>query len=297
MMHGILLIISGIMTGLLFLLFHQKDLHPKYKKTVLIYNLLFFSIFLLVFFTHEMSNPLKLAMRNGFYHALSKATLEETTVHFIDEMEADIPVPNVKDHVLLDAPLLSQLPELPRGCEVTTLAMLLKDAGVEHVDKLTLAREIKKDFTPYKRMNGKTYFGNPNNGFVGNMYDKRFPGLGVYHTPIKELATEYLPSRIIDFTGSSFDEVERHLSNGATVWVIINTTFRKLSTYQFETWHTPSGVIQVTYYEHSVLLTGYDKQYVYFNDPLSGQKNRKVPKQDFIESWEQMGKQAITYIP
>jgi len=48
--------------------------------------------------------------------------------------------------------------------------------------------------------------------------------------------------------------------------------------------------------EHSVLLTGYDKDYIYFNDPLTGEKNKKAPLKDFEESWVQMGSQAITYL-
>lgn len=106
---------------------------------------------------------------------------------------------------ILDAPLIGQMPELPRGCEVTSLAMMLQDAGVK-VNKMTLAYQVKKDPTPYRNVNGQIYFGNPNTGFVGDMYSFNKPGLGVYHGPIGELAKAYLPNRIVDFTGSKLFE-------------------------------------------------------------------------------------------
>lgn len=207
----------------------------------------------------------------------------------------DVSIIKIKDSVLIDAPIIKQLPELPRGCEVTSLAMLLQHAGVE-VDKMTLAENIKKEPSTYRQENGVIYFGHPNDGFVGDMYSFHNPGLGVYHKPIKELADQFLPGRMIDLTGSDFQELKIHLSDNRPVWVIINTTYSRLPESRFQTWQTPSGPVDITYKEHSVLLTGYDAQYIYFNDPLTGEKNKKAPITEFEDSWVQMGSQAITYL-
>ncbi|AND41862.1 C39 family peptidase [Cytobacillus oceanisediminis] len=202
----------------------------------------------------------------------------------------------IKEETIIDAPAVNQFPELPRGCEVTSLSMLLQHAGIQ-ADKMTLAKEIKKNPEPYHIENGKIYFGHPNDGFIGDMYSFDNPGLGVYHKPVKELAEKYMPGSIEDLTGSDFEDLKIHLSDGRPVWVIINTAYKQLSDDFFQTWHTPSGKIQITYKEHSVLLTGYDQEYMYFNDPLTGEKNKKAPKNDFEKAWVQMGKQAITYLP
>lgn len=201
----------------------------------------------------------------------------------------------IKQQVLLDIPVIPQFPELPRGCEVTSLAMLLNHAGVT-VDKMTLAKEIRKNPATFEKKEGKIYYGHPNDGFVGDMYSFNNRGLGVYHTPIKELAETYLPDKIHDFTGDDFSSIKTHLSNEKPVWVIINTKYNELPDAYFQTWHTPSGVIDITYKEHSVLVTGYDDQYIYFNDPFSNIKNKKAPIKEFQAGWEQMGRQAITYL-
>jgi uncharacterized protein YvpB len=200
----------------------------------------------------------------------------------------------VKPSVLLQIPVVGQLPELQRGCEVTSLAMLLSHAGVK-ADKMVLAQQIRKDPTRFSRVNGVVHFGNPNDGFVGDIYTFKKSGLGVYHKPIAELAEKYLPGRVYDFSGSSFDRVIQQLSSGKPVWVITNSTYRYLPEAHWRTWQTPSGKIKVTYFEHCVLLTGFDKQYVYFNDPLTMGKNIKVSRADFQKSWEQIGNQAISY--
>lgn len=213
-----------------------------------------------------------------------------------EEVLNEFSIVKIKGSVIIDAPLIKQYPELPRGCEVTSLAMLLQFAG-ENVDKMTLANEVKKDPTPYSVSGGKVYFGNPHDGFVGDMYNLQNPGLGVFHEPIRELAEQYLPGRIIDMTGSDFEKLKIPLSAEQPVWVIINTAYQKISEDLFQTWETPSGAVKVTSKEHSVLVTGYDDQFIYFNDPLTGIKNKTAPIQDFKEAWVQMGSQAITILP
>jgi len=199
----------------------------------------------------------------------------------------------MKDTVSIKAPAISQFPELDRGCEVTSLAMLLQSAGV-HIDKLTLAKEIKKNPSQRTIKNGEIYYGDPNEGFVGNIYSYQKYGYGVYNKPIFELGNKYLPGRLINLTGHSFEDLKIYLSDDRPIWVIINTKYKKLPPSYFQTWNTENGKIHITYKEHSVLLTGYDQKYIYFNDPLTGQKN-KAPADSFMEAWVQMGSQAITY--
>ncbi|MGX4669975.1 C39 family peptidase [Cerasibacillus sp. JNUCC 74] len=198
---------------------------------------------------------------------------------------------NIKNEVKIDAPKIQQLPELPRGCEVTSLSMLLNHYGIQ-ADKMELAKKVKKDPTPYTKKGDEIFFGNPYNGFVGDMYSFDTPGMGVYHKPIAELATKYAGSKVRDFTGSNFDVIIEELNKQHPVWVIINTTYDKLPESQFTTWNTKSGKIDITMKQHAVLITGYDEKYIYFNDPLNFAD--KAPIDKFKAAWIQMGKQAIT---
>lgn len=228
-------------------------------------------------------------------HTKSKIDVEN---HYKDVKKV-VKIVNIKHQEIpkqkrIEVELIAQMPELPRGCEVTSLAMLLSYNGFK-VDKMKLAKEIKKDITPYNKQNGVISFGNPDDGFVGDMYSFKNPGLGVYHKPINELLKKYMGNKVVDITGSQFDKIIEYLAKGHPVWVINNTWFDTVPEQYWQNWHTPTGDIHITYKEHSVLVTGYDEEYVYFNDPLAKQKNRKVFKDKFINGWKQMGSQAVSY--
>ncbi|MED1086804.1 C39 family peptidase [Bacillus mycoides] len=192
--------------------------------------------------------------------------------------------------MLSNVPLIQQLPELDRGCEVTSLAMMLQYAGVS-VDKMKLANEIKKVNFMEDGVRG-----NPNEGFVGNIYTFSESGYGVYHGPLFQLAKKYLPDKAVDLTGKSIEEIYKSVKAGHPVVMITNATYASLDEDEFTTWETNSGDVSITYNEHCVVLVGYDKESVYIRDPLDDSLDVKVPRGKFEQAWVQMGSQAISYV-
>lgn len=193
--------------------------------------------------------------------------------------------------IVLDVPLINQMdaPRLYNGCEVTSLAMLLNFWGIG-VTKNELAAKIPR--VPLQYGDGTN--GNPHTGFVGNMEDG--PGLGVYNGPIFELAQTYLHNglKAANLTNAPFESLLEKVGQGIPVWVITTSNFSPVST--IEEWSTPEGSVNITYNMHSVVITGYDKENIYINNPY-GTKNQKVNKEKFIGSWQQMGSQAISIEP
>lgn len=200
----------------------------------------------------------------------------------------------LKGFILHHAPIIKQNPELPRGCEVTSVAMLLNEGGLP-VNKLELAEQVVKDPAPFKRLkSGKVSWGDPNRGFLGNMFDLSKPGYGVYHEPLSFLINSHMKGNGLDLTGMEFKDILYFLEKGHPIVTIINSRFSPV--HDWVSWEGPNGLVRATYREHAVLLVGYDQKYVYVNDPLSGQKNRKLNRASFEQGWIQMGRQALTYL-
>lgn len=239
--------------------------------------------------------------------AVEAGVEENTQINSLDELshrdQLDVNTEdqnqnNKKSHTIkasahLEAPLILQYPELPRGCELTSLTMLFQYYGIDK-SKTELLPELKRDTTPiaWKPGGGIAFWGHPNDGFVGDI-TLNSNGFGIYHEALFELLEQYIPSGI-DLTGKDFSEVEAQVSQGIPV-VVWTTTDNKVPDTWVE-WDSPSGLVKTTYKEHAVLLVGYDEENVYINDPLRNQPNFAVPKTQFIESWEAMGKQALSYI-
>lgn len=192
----------------------------------------------------------------------------------------------MKQEQKLNVPLENQMPDLPNGCEVTSLSMLMNYYGIK-VSKNELAETIQHvdSFT-----DGGKYRGNPHQGFVGHMTIAN-AGWCVYNEPLYNVARKYT-SHIENITGSDFLSLLKLVSTGHPVMIITTTTFNKVNNMQ--TWDTNTGKVNVTPSSHACVITGYSKpkKIVYVNNPY-GYKNQPVNWKNLQASYNQQGRQAL----
>lgn len=171
--------------------------------------------------------------------------------------------------------------------------MLMTAVG-HPVDKMTLAKEHPKDTTKLVMdSDGQIkYWGNPNAGFVGSVYDY---GYGIYHGPMVKFINELLPGSAKDLTGRPFSDILAEVAKGHPVLVWTTATFYPTTLWQ--TWGGPAGIVRATMEEHTVLLVGFDQNQFFVNDPLTGKRAEPVDPKSFLAAWKQLGEQAVTLIP
>lgn len=216
--------------------------------------------------------------------------IQKISLMEIKEEPKPEPIP---EQLILDVPLVRQNPELRYGCEVTSLTMMLQYAGV-NTNKMELYHRIKKDNDPIQRStNGDILrWGNPADGFVGDMTGKT-AGYAVFDKPMEELVNYYLPGKAVNLTNKSFDEVLLHVGKGYPVVVWTTGDYRLPD--RWEAWYHGNQEIKTPLDLHAVVIVGYDKDSVYLNDPLSGRKQVKVNKQQFLASWQALQSRALSY--
>ncbi|MDY0393131.1 C39 family peptidase [Virgibacillus halophilus] len=132
----------SMVLALLFI-FGSKQMTSKWiKKSFIIYGLVFFiaAVFSGISFFKENKTEIYNAMATTFPAARNKTETPKNEL---------ISQHQIKATVKLEAPMIQQLPELPRGCEVTSLSMLLAYHDIS-VDKMKLAEEITKNPAVYK---------------------------------------------------------------------------------------------------------------------------------------------------
>lgn len=186
---------------------------------------------------------------------------------------------------------VSQLPDLPNGCEAVAAAMLLNWAGVD-VTKEEVAGKLPLGSLPSVNDDGAMIGGNPQREFVGDPFSV---GYGIFHKPVADVLDSYLPGEITDVTGSTFDDLLDIIKSGrpAMVWA----TERMAAPHLTAEWQDKDGSV-IEWYdpEHALLLTGWDDDYAYMDDPMTGQEE-KYSLGGFKTVWETMGSQAITVKP
>lgn len=178
---------------------------------------------------------------------------------------------------------LNQLPELPTGCEATSLTMALNYAGYT-VDKMTIAGE-------YLPKENAGEHANPYTSFIGD--PRSAGGYGCYAPALMICALRY-GARAQDISGSAFDSILKRISAGQPVlmWATINMVPSGVGGYKYR---RPDGVVENwKNNEHCLLMTGYDleENTVMCADPLKGE----IVKYDlslFRTRWDEQGQQAM----
>lgn len=159
---------------------------------------------------------------------------------------------------MLDITPISQFPELPTGCEITAVAMLMDYKGVD-LSKTDIADEI-----PYSPD------GDMETGFWGNPYDDS--GYTMYPPAWADLFNQYLGS-FTDLSGASLTKLRATLKDNKPIVAWIN-------------YHGQPA--------HSVLLIGYNQDTLTFNDPYTG-KRKTMTAEKFWKIASYQGHRAMTY--
>lgn len=186
----------------------------------------------------------------------------------------------------LNVSCIMQNPELPTGCEVTSLAIVLNYIGIA-ADKCDLADNYIE-----KGEIGKTL---PYDKFIGNPRDPK--SFGCYSPVIVKCAEKYLSVvgesySVTDLSGSTLENLFDEIDNGnpVIIWATINMD---KPFYYSKIWHVDETDFRWMSREHCMVLTGYDlcQGIVYVADPMKG--NVTYPIDVFIDRYEQMYSQAV----
>lgn len=229
---------------------------------------------------------------NGLYSGTYQVVVKSIASQKYSEcIEIQVPTVQCGETAYIPVTAIKQLPELPTGCEVTSLAMVLSSYGL-NVSKTALA-DVFLPKAAYRTADYRKYF-------VGN--PREIWAYGCYAGVIKECAEKYLatiPSRtfdVVNITGCEPDTLYSYLDMGypLVVWATGNLG----ATSAGPVWtDTETGeTIEWVGNEHCMTLIGYNKRLslVFVNDPMYGM--RAYDMELFELRFEEMEKQAVLIV-
>lgn len=197
-----------------------------------------------------------------------------------------------KSKAYISVEMIMQNPELPTGCEITSLTMLLNHIGFS-ANKLTLA----DNYLP----KGEYMASDFNEVFVGN--PRSTYAYGCYSKAIVTAAEKYLEKYdknnkfdVINITGCSPDSLYAAVERGYPVIVWASKDMKDVSEGKSWVVEETGETVTWTADEHCLLLTGYDyeKGLAYFNDPLKGKTAYDI--KTFERMFYRLGKNAVIIV-
>lgn len=204
----------------------------------------------------------------------SQSSLPESTESSFDSIERHI----------IDFTPICQYPELPTGCEVTSLAMVLNYYNV-NCDKCEIS-----DHYLTKGDVGTVDF---HQAFEGDPRDEN--SYGCYANVIVETANKIIADKgailsVKDLTDTPLEELYSFIDND--IPVIVWGTQDCQEGHFSVTWNVNGQELTWFTPEHCMVLLGYDENSVWVADPIYGDI-RSYDKTTFERSYNSLFKQAI----
>lgn len=190
--------------------------------------------------------------------------------------------------VVIDIPMVYQKPELPNGCEITSLTSLMKfyDMGVT---KLTMEKYLEK--VPFSYENGTLYGVDPHLAFAGD--PKKRDGWYCFEAPVIHAANQYFEEWGVSKQAIKESDILKALNDGypIQIWTTLDMSQIRYGSGWYlpdKTWYTAIKNL------HSVVVYGYDDENFFVMDPLEG---KLILNQTLVlKSFEEMGKRGLIII-
>ncbi len=192
-----------------------------------------------------------------------------------------------------------QNPELPNGCEVTALAIVLNSMGYM-IDKSTLSDYYLPQFPFYMaNVNGEEVRagGDPSLFYAGSP-KSRSNAYYCFAGPVVSAANTFLNERgsaaiATDITGAGEEELINQLDMGNPVIAWGTLSMGDAFTFAPNAWiiNEETGEKHIPFLNlHCVVLTGYDEDFFYLADPIRG--NVVYKRSTFMNAYNQIGRRA-----
>jgi uncharacterized protein YvpB len=180
--------------------------------------------------------------------------------------------------LILDAPIYQQVHSL--SCESSAATMAANYYGVGVNEETIIGALPKHD--------------NPHLGFRGNI-DGPYGGIedyGVYAEPVRQILVQF--GLDVKHLAGGIDEIKAHIQHGRVVIAWVTYDLQVQTPQQVTT--SDGQIVTLIPYQHAVLVTGYNPNGLWVNDPYSGTQTF-APEADFRRSFAYLGNMALVVGP
>lgn len=210
--------------------------------------------------------------------ALPDISMDSIRQSIVDSIRNNI---SSKTEVSLPVNIIYQYPDMPSGCEITSLTMTLNYIGINVSNKYLADNYL--DTTEYNMFKS----------FVGSVYDDH--SFGCFAPVIVKAANSFfmdnnINAEAVDISGSTREEIYDYIEDGDPV--IIWNTEDMLPTKN-EVYYIDGNEFIWYDNEHCVVICGYDKNNntVEIADSIAGKVTRDADT--FFQRYEDMLSQAV----